>query len=45
MPAGIETVYGIAFLGAMVAIAVGLTWVGLNEDFSGPPTDESEPAD
>lgn len=46
VPLGFATVYGIAILGAMIAIAAGLTWIGLQAE---PPATtaeaDAEPAD
>lgn len=47
MPIGIETIYGIAFLVAMLAVGAGLTWLGLTDGSLGVETTEAdaEPAD
>lgn len=45
MPLGLATVYGIAILLAMVAIAVGLTWVGFQTRPPAVDDADAEPAD
>lgn len=42
VPVGIETVYGIAFLAGMVAIAAGLTYAGLLTDPAGTSSSNTD---